>query len=114
MFNTIVNVSIFIFVFYVAFGVYTWMANRNAINLFAKTFPNEYCRYYDNMSFSEKRLASFSFLWDGNVKDIIGSNYGVEKARGRARICTVIFLVMMFSFPILFGVIAYLTFRFFK
>ncbi len=112
MFIKIVNVSIIAFLFYIAFGVYTWLANRNAIKLFAEAFPKEYCRYYGNMSFNEKRLASFLFLWDKNIKNIIGSKYHVEKARRRARMCTIGFLVMMFSFPILFGVIAYMTYSF--
>ncbi len=108
MFSKIVNVSIIIFLFYAALGVYTWFVSRHAINLFAKAFPNEHSRYFDNMSFNGKRLASFSFLWDRNIEDTVRLNCDIEKARSHARTCAVIFLGVMISFPMLLGLIAYL------
>jgi hypothetical protein len=96
-----------IFICYFAFGVYTFWLNRNAISLFAKAFPHEHSKYFANKSFNEKRLTGFAFLWDRDINDIVRATDYIERARKRARICAVVFILLLFSLPMMFVVTGY-------
>ena len=86
---------------YFVFGLYNLFIQKKVMRLFAKHFPDENRRYFANLTFNEKRMASLQFLWDKSIDNLFGTNEEIARFRSHGKRCFVAFILLIFIFPIL-------------